>query len=418
MKTLQTYLLPFFLILLVQTGRAQVVLFTEGFETDGEGTRYTSNTFSFCSGVPGNNPDYFLRINTNPVLPAGCSSGFANALTNLQGSFFWASEDIRSSSPVPNANPPGQITTQSINISGYGSLGVSLFLATSSNNNVRWEIADSINIQASINGGAYFTVGRFMGDNVVGGRLRIDANLDGAITAADPATTCDQLNFTQYNFSIPGSGTSLRIRLDFDQIGGTEELGIDQLRVTGISVLPVKLVYFNAALRDNSAAVINWKTAAGSDAAYFEIEKSNDGTNFSVLKTVNAGLSDKYSEIDPNLFSGPCFYRLKMTDTHGAVSYSGVVALHKKTAGFVIKSIMPNPVRDNASIVFISPSRISGIISAWNTEGKIMLQAPVSIQSGQTIQALPLEKLSPGFYIVKITDLQGTVLGATKLLKQ
>ncbi len=38
---------------------AQVVFFTEGFETDGEGIRYTSNTYTDCSLS-----DFFFRTNT------------------------------------------------------------------------------------------------------------------------------------------------------------------------------------------------------------------------------------------------------------------------------------------------------------------------------------------------------------------
>jgi hypothetical protein len=418
MKTIQKQLLTCFLILLIQTGRSQVVLFTEGFETNGEGTRYTSNTFSFCSGTPGNNPDYFLRTNTNPVLPTGCTIGFTDALTNLQGSFFWASEDIRSSSPVPNANPPGQITTQSISIAGYSTLNVSLFLATSSNNNVRWENTDSINIQASINGGPFNTIGRFMGDNPAGGRLRIDGNLDGAITAADPATTCDQLNFAQYSFAIPGSGTTLRIRLDFDQIGGTEELAIDQLRITGFSVLPVKLEYFNAAFTENNTALINWKIANGSDPSFFEVEKSSDGNTFYLLSKVNAGNSDRYSITDQNTYAGSCYYRLKMTDNHGLITCSVVVALYKTNAGFFIKGIMPNPVTGNASLLITSPQKSKAIINVWNTAGMQLLKMPVTILKGQTVQAVETEGLPAGFYIVKITDQYGLLQATARMLKQ
>jgi hypothetical protein len=211
--------------------RSQVVLHSESFETDGEGTRYTSNTYSFCP----TDPDYFLRTNSNPVLPGGCSVGFGSTLTGLQGSFFWAGEDIMSNQlPFPGNHAPGQITTQNINIGGYGSLQVSLYLATASNTGTRWESADSINIQVSIDGGAYRTVGRFMGNSPAGGRLRIDADLDGAITGADPLTNCDTAAFVQRTFSISGSGTTLNVRLDFDQWGGTEESAIDLIQVQGI----------------------------------------------------------------------------------------------------------------------------------------------------------------------------------------
>ncbi|MFN8354753.1 MAG: T9SS type A sorting domain-containing protein [Spirosomataceae bacterium] len=226
------------LTLLHTAALAQTTLLSESFETDGEGTRYTSNTFSYCSGSPGGNPDYFLRTNTNPVLPTGCAAGFGSTLTNLQGSYFWASEDIRSSSPVVNGRPPGDITFNTININGYVSLQVSLYLATASNNGIRWEDTDKINIKVSMNGGTFNTVGRFMGDAVAGGRLRIDSNLDGVIDANDVATTCDQDNFAKYTFTIPYTGSTMQLKLEFDQIGGTEELAIDLIEVTGVYVAP------------------------------------------------------------------------------------------------------------------------------------------------------------------------------------
>lgn len=219
------------LLLLCSAARAQVTLHSESFETDGEGSRYTSNTYSYCP----TDPDYFLRTNTNPVLPTGgCATGFGSTLTNLQGSFFWAGEDIMSNQqPFPGGHAPGQLTMQSINIAGYSSLTVSLYLATASNNGLRWETADSINIHAQVDGGTYRTVGRFMGDGISGGRLRLDANLDGAITGADPVTTCDTVAFIKYTFTIPGVGNTLNVRLDFDQYGGTEESAIDLIEVQG-----------------------------------------------------------------------------------------------------------------------------------------------------------------------------------------
>lgn len=401
------------------TARAQVVLFTEGFETDGEGSRYTSNTFSFCSGVPGNNPDYFLRTNTNPVLPSGCTIGFTDVLTNLQGSFFWASEDIRSSSPVPNINPPGQITTQTINISGYNSLTVSLFLATSSNNNIRWETSDSINIQVSINGGSFFTVGRFMGDAVVGGRLRIDGNLDGAITAADPVTTCDQLNFTKYTFSIPGSGNSLQVRLDYDQIGGTEELAIDQLQVSGVSVLPVKLIYFNAVKSNTGVVKLNWKVAENSDATIFDIEKSNNGIEFSLLERMRAGTETLYSATDTaSTTTLAQFYRLKMIDSRGGIIYSPVVKVSKSLSVFKMRTISPVLPGRPSTVVFASAEKITGNISLWDVEGKMMMQRSSTVYPGQTVISLPVDHFPAGLYIIRFTSATRVISAAGRFIKQ
>ena len=213
---------------------AQVLLHSEGFETDGEGSRYTSNTFDECAGA--GTPDYFIRTNLNPVTPPGCASGFGTTLTGLQGSFFWAGEDIRLSVAGPS-RPEGFIQSQSFSILNHNSLTISLYLATSNNSGARWETDDSLNVQVSIDGGPFRTVGRFMG-KAAGSNLGIDGNLDGVYTAADPATNCDVANFTQYTFNIPGTGTNMRFKLEFDMYGGTEEIAVDQIEVRGVFAPP------------------------------------------------------------------------------------------------------------------------------------------------------------------------------------
>lgn len=215
--------------------QGQVTIYSESFETDGEGTRYTSNTFVDCTSQLGAS-DFFVRTNTNPVQPPTCPDPkFGSTLTGLQGSFFWASEDIRGSTP-PNTFPPGSFVTQSFNISGYNTLKVSLYLATSNNNGVRWESTDSINIKAKIDGGNEILVGRFMGTATFGGNLIIDANLNGVYDAgSESSPLCDGVNFTKYTFNIPGTGTNMQVILDFDQAGGTEELAIDLIEVTGLT---------------------------------------------------------------------------------------------------------------------------------------------------------------------------------------
>ena len=211
-------------------------LFTESFETDGEGTRYNSNTFIDCTSQTGAS-DYFLRTNTNPVSPGSCGPLFGSTLSNLQGSYFWASEDIRGSTPL-NTYPPGSITFNPLNIAGYSNLQMSLYLATSNNNSMRWESTDSLNIQVSFDNGSTFqTIGRFMGKGttVVGSNLGIDSNLDGVYDANDVTVNCDQTAFAQYTFPIPYIGSSMILKLDFDQAGGTEELAIDLIEIKGVS---------------------------------------------------------------------------------------------------------------------------------------------------------------------------------------
>ena len=224
-----TRVLLLLVLVLPVLGTAQTVFYTESFETDGEGSRYNSNTFSDCPS-----PNFFLRTNTNPVTPPSCTGGFSSTLvlSPLQGTFFWAGEDI--AGPLP----PGSLTSQSINISGQSAMTISLYIACSNNGGTIWETGDSLNIQVNIDGGGFSTVGRFMGTDNFGGNLAMDSNLDGIINGSDNGVLADQATFAKYTFSIPGTGSSMQFNIDFDINGGTEEIAVDLIEVSGVFAPP------------------------------------------------------------------------------------------------------------------------------------------------------------------------------------
>lgn len=377
------------IILLPGLLSAQVTLHTESFETDGEGSRYTSNTYVDCL----TQQDFFFRTNTNPVTPSGCAAMFGSTLTGLQGSYYWASEDIRASTPTPNSRPPGNITTQNINISSYNNLTVSLYIACSSNNGARWESSDSINIKASFDGGAFILVGRFMGGgtDIVGANLRLDSNLDGQITGADPVTTYDDVDFTQVIFSIPGTGSNLRIQLDYDQLGGTEELAIDLIEVKGFFFLPIELTSFTAQMQEKEV-LLNWQTASERDNAGFELERSEDTREWIKLGFVegqgNSTTTHAYSFTDNSPLPGVGYYRLKQMDTNGEVYYSSINTVYYNSDLTI--GVTPNPVFGEAFSFRIPET--------WGESVTVMLYSPVG-------QCLQQTTFSPGIQTMDISGL-------------
>jgi hypothetical protein len=349
---------------------AQTLLYSEGFETDGEGSRYTSNTYIDCG-----NSDFFTRTNTNPVQPTGCGAPlFTLSLTNVQGSFFWASEDIRTSTPTPGSRPPGEITTQSFNITSYGSLTVSLYVACS-NNGSRWEGADSINIQASINGGPFRTFGRFLGKGApaVGANLGIDGNLNGVYDAGvDPAANVDAPNFTQYTFNIAGTGTSMRIRIDCDQIGGTEELAMDQIEVRGVVIVPVKWASFTAEQADETV-ILNWATMEEVGVREYQVERFDHVAGYQSIGRVEAnGTAGSYDFVDAHPQPGVNVYRIRQVDEDDAFSYSEAVEVTVVPTFHPV--LYPNPMRDGARLAMAAPA--SGILNLLNPTGRLVRSQP------------------------------------------
>ena len=95
---------------------------------------------------------------------------------------------------------------------------------------------------------------------------------------------------------------------------------IDNVSITGNVALPIELLYFKPKYEDDIVK-LRWSTASEHNNDYFTIEKSNDGINYEVIKTVpGAGNSTHvidYYEEDRSLTSSGIYYRLKQTDFDG-----------------------------------------------------------------------------------------------------
>ncbi|MBD2756298.1 cadherin repeat domain-containing protein [Spirosoma validum] len=258
------FLLVILLLTFLRSWAQTTTLVQETFDTDGEGSRYTSNTFDLRplgSADPTNGNgliQYFVRGTTNPFQNPYASNSYSfgtatNLITlgNLQGTGFWASEAVCGTSSVPSGDrrPPGYVTLKTVNSTNYNTLKVIVALA--SPRGAPWTGAgtkgvrktDVIRIDYSFNNAAsWTTIGQFMGDEFYGvgqsGDWRLDVNLDGSAsddrTASTPSPALTQ-TFQDFTFAIPVTGNSLLVRVVVEARGGTSiELAFDNIRVTGI----------------------------------------------------------------------------------------------------------------------------------------------------------------------------------------
>jgi len=118
-----------------------------------------------------------------------------------------------------------------------------------------------------------------------------------------------------------------------------------------LSTLPVNFASFTATLNPAKKAALNWTTSAEINTAFFEIERSIDGIQFSsqgmVLAASNSN-SDRYYQFSENLgelSAGMVWYRIRSVDQDGKsrVSDTRMIRLagnNDKAAGL---SLYPNP---------------------------------------------------------------------------
>ncbi|MGB3163669.1 MAG: choice-of-anchor tandem repeat GloVer-containing protein [Chitinophagaceae bacterium] len=175
------------------------------------------------------------------------------------------------------------------------------------------------------------------------------------------------------------------------------------------SVLPVRLLSF-AASKCNSNVCLLWTVENEENFSHYEVEKSSSGNNFSSFNYTiarNAGSRTNYAVTDLNPAGGDNYYRLKMVDLDGRVSYSKIIRLNFSTAEQI--SIQPNPATD---FVVVKGLKDYQLIRVVDMTGRIQLQRNIR----QNIEELDISKLAKGIYIIELVKDRET--SSVKLLKQ
>jgi hypothetical protein len=107
---------------------------------------------------------------------------------------------------------------------------------------------------------------------------------------------------------------------------------IDHIRIFVIyddGSLPLKMESFEGKHERNQIR-LSWVTTDESSMKYFQVEKSTDLSNFRQIGRINCRNQSSrqyYSHLDQNPDAGVNYYRLKIAEESGAITYSKIVAI-------------------------------------------------------------------------------------------
>ena len=193
---------------------AQTTLYQESFETDTNGTNYTTSIPEFSDGTG----DFFLRTD-------GSDIGSFYEVNGVDGLFIFAAQDIDGE----GATLPVSLSTIAIDVSGLSSVDFAILLAEDDDGtNQDWDDADFVNITYSLDGGAdqnlIWIRSEAAGTN---NTPKIDTNFDGVGDGAEITST-----FTEYVESIALSGNSnITFKIEMSLNSGDEDIAFDNIRV-------------------------------------------------------------------------------------------------------------------------------------------------------------------------------------------
>jgi hypothetical protein len=179
-----------------------------------------------------------------------------------------------------------------------------------------------------------------------------------------------------------------------------------------VVLLPVTIEYITGA-RTRDTHVINWKVAATRTATVtMQIERSNNTQEFiSVYSTVatEQRCQQPFSFKDEHPLAGVNYYRLKIKDADGKVSFSKIISVVNKEGEFQVGALSPNPVRDNARLDIFSIKSDKVDVIIHDLSGKTVQQFSTSLPEGNSQLPLNLSKLARGRYNVTIHTSTGTI---------
>ena len=189
----------------------------------------------------------------------------------------------------------------------------------------------------------------------------------------------------------------------------TNTNGCTATRSASVGVaLPIKLTYFKGAAQ-KCAAQLNWQVGAGEkDFQRFEVQYSADGSRFATVGQVDRNAyNDNYS-FSYTQASGKGYYRLKILDLSGKVSYSPTIDVTTDCDGPAI-TIAPNPTTGIATV--------SGIEAGDQVKVTDMLGNVIANYiSGGARATIDLEIFPAGTYSVIISR-DTEVIKAEKITK-
>ena len=173
----------------------------------------------------------------------------------------------------------------------------------------------------------------------------------------------------------------------------------------GGSPLPVELSSFTASCQDNGV-LLQWITDSEQNSSHFDVEKSNNGSDWNVITTLeaagNSTESIMYNHLDLDKSMLNAYYRLNQVDFDGANKFYGPIHIACDNEGVRAYSF-PNPSRESFNLILQNPSMLGEAqLTITDLNGKPVLEKIISIEEGINLYQYNTNNWSPGLYSIHI----------------
>lgn len=250
-----------------------------------------------------------------------------------------------------------------------------------------------------------FTAGT--GHKVLSGELTHSSALGGTATtsytyAADNWTSPATLGTVTFSFALEaGSSTSSQ--------SGPYQMGT--FTTTVATTTPVDFSTVNARWAGNNNVNFTFTTVNETNASYFEVERSFDNVTFNLVSKINAAGNSSsaktYNVNDVVTGSSIAYYRIKVIDNNGEVTYSDIVSINIRPKHNFVKTLYPNPVVSGqpVNLQYVALENGAVNVELFNCLGKKMNSLTTNAVVGENDIKFNLGRfVSPGMYYVVVSN--------------
>ncbi len=177
------------------------------------------------------------------------------------------------------------------------------------------------------------------------------------------------------------------------------------LAAAPIVILPVTFNGFYVT-RNNNNVVLNWSTARELNNDNFEVQRSFDGRNWSVIAVVlgagNSNSVQQYSFTDKNMTAAVAYYRIRQVDLDGKYEYSTIKTIKANEAAPTTR-IYANS--NNVNIEFNKEVKNPITVRIINMNGQVLAQR--DFQQAAYRITINMNNNLTGAYVVQLNDNAG-----------
>lgn len=225
-------------------------------------------------------------------------------------------------------------------------------------------------------------------------------------------------------FYLPAGISKIRYRIINNSLALCgNAIAIDDIRLSqcaSLNTLPVKELKINNIESADGKIKIRFSTAAESQTASMETEKSTDGIFWKTIHSQPAaGNSDRltnYTAWDNEPAIQHAWYRIRQTDTKGAVSYSAILKYtNSNTTSF---TTYPTPFTSQLTISFTSAQQEPFTVILYTGSGIALKSQVIQARKGLNAVEFNTGHLKQGSYIISIANAGNTVRMTKNTIKQ